>query len=76
MILSSPQNGRQSLTKDDLPVDTTQQEEKRKTATIMEERSDGLHEMQKMDFLTFGNEQAARRCRDDDGDNNNNNNKF
>ena len=37
----------QSLAKDDLPVDTARKEEKRKTATIMEEPSDGLHEKQK-----------------------------
>ena len=34
------------LAKDDLLVDT-EQEEKRRTATIMEEPSDGLHEKQK-----------------------------
>ena len=37
----------QLLAEEDLPVDTAQQEEKRKTATILEELSDGLHEMQK-----------------------------
>ena len=30
-----------------LPVDTTRQKEKRKTATIMEEPGDGLHEEQR-----------------------------
>ena len=35
------------LRMEDLPVDTARQEEKRKTATIMEELSNGLHEMQK-----------------------------
>ena len=33
--------------KEDLPMDTAPQEEKRKTATIMEEPSEGLHEKQK-----------------------------
>ena len=32
---------------EDLPVDTARKEEKRKTATIMEEPSDRLHEKQK-----------------------------
>ena len=47
MVWTPLQNGRQSLAKEDLPVDTARQEEKRKTATIMEEPSDGLHEKQK-----------------------------
>ena len=37
----------ESLVKEDLPVDTARQEEKRKTTTIMKEPSDGLHEKQK-----------------------------
>ena len=45
MVWTPPQNGRQSQAKD-LLVDTAQQEEKRKTATIMGESSDGLHEKQ------------------------------
>ena len=45
MVLTPPQNGRQSLTKEDLPLDTARQE-KRKTATIMDEPGDGLHEEQ------------------------------
>ena len=46
MVLTPPQNGRQLLA-EDLPVDTARQGEKWKTATIMEEPSDGLHEKQK-----------------------------
>ena len=34
------------LAKEDLPVNTARQEEKRKTATIMEEPDDGLHHQQ------------------------------
>ena len=34
------------LAKEDLPVDTERKEENRKTATIMEEPSDGFHEKQ------------------------------
>ena len=41
MVWTSPQNGIQSLAKEDLPVNNARQEEKRKTATIMEELSDG-----------------------------------
>ena len=37
-----------NIAKDDLPVDT-RQEEKSKTATIMEEPSDGVHEEQKLE---------------------------
>ena len=47
MVWTPPQNGRQMLAKEYLPVDTARQEEKRKTATITEEPSDGLHEEQK-----------------------------
>ena len=47
MVWTPPQNGRWSLAEEDLPVDTARYEEKRKTATIMEEPSDGLHEKQK-----------------------------
>ena len=57
----------------DLPVDTTRQEEKMKTATIMEEPSDGLHEKQKHGRRygrrqTSGNEQTALSCVDPDDD--------
>ena len=48
MVWTPPQNGSQSLVKEDLPVDTARWEEKRKIATIMEEPSDGLHENQKL----------------------------
>ena len=34
----------ESLAKEDVPVDTARLEEKRKTATIMEDPSNGLHE--------------------------------
>ena len=47
MVWTPHQNGRQSLAKEDLPVYTSRQEEKRKTATIMEEPSDGFYEKQK-----------------------------
>ena len=47
MLWPPPYNGRQSLAKENLPVDTARQEKKRKTATIMEEPSDGLYEKQK-----------------------------
>ena len=40
-------NGRHSLAEEDLPVVTARLEEKRKTATIMEEPGDGLHEKQR-----------------------------
>ena len=48
MIWTPPQNKRQSLAREDLPVDTARQEEKKKkkTATVMEEPSDGLPEKQ------------------------------
>ena len=36
------------MVKEDLPGDTAQLEENRKTTTIMEEPSDGLHEKQKI----------------------------
>ena len=47
MVWKLHQNGGQLLAKKDIPVDTSWQEEKRKTATIMEEPSDRLHEKQK-----------------------------
>ena len=67
-----PWNGRQSLAKEVLPVDTAWQEEKRKTATIVEEPSDGLREKQKhgrrygrgQTFLVFGNGQTVLGCID------------
>ena len=37
----------ESLAEEDLPVDTARYEKKRKTATIMEEPGDGLHEEQR-----------------------------
>ena len=40
MVWTPPQNRRQLSAKDDLSMDTARQEEKRKTATIMEEPSD------------------------------------
>ena len=46
MVWTPPQNGRQSLAKEDLPVNIARKEKKRKTATIMEEPGDGLHEEQ------------------------------
>ena len=70
---------------EELPLDTTQLEEKRKTTVNMEESSDGLHENQKhgrsygwiSTSLAIGNEQMAHSCidpnNDDDDDNNNNN---
>ena len=36
-----------SLAEEDLPMDILRKEEKRKTATITEEPSDGVHEKQK-----------------------------
>ena len=35
------------MAKEDIPIDTGRKEEKRKTATIIEEPTDGLHEKQK-----------------------------
>ena len=35
------------MAKENLPLDTARKKEKRKTATIVEESSDGLHENQK-----------------------------
>ena len=69
MVWTPPQNGGQSLAKD-LPVDTAQQEKKRKTATIKEEPSDRLHEKQKhrrrygrrQTSLAFGNGQTVHGC--------------
>ena len=72
MVWIPPQNGRQSLAYEDLPVDIARQKEKKKTATIKEEPNDGLHEKQKHEgshsrrqtYLTFGNEQTALSCID------------
>ena len=72
MVWTPPQNGRQSLAKEDLKVDAAQQEEKRKTATIMEEPSDGHHEEQKhgrrygrrQTSLAFGSGWTALGCID------------
>ena len=83
IVQTPPQNGKQSLTKENLPVDTARQEEKRKAATIMEEPSGGLHEKEKhgrrygrsQTFLAFISGQAALSCIDPNN-NNNNNNKF
>ena len=47
MVWTPPQNARQSLAKDDLPMNTARQEEKRKTAAFMKKPGDGLHEEQK-----------------------------
>ena len=49
MAWACPQNGRQSLAKKDLLLDTARQEEETKTATIMEEPCDGLREKQKQE---------------------------
>ena len=62
--------GRQSLAEEDLPVDTARQEKKRKTATIMEEPGDGLHEEQRhgrgyggeQTSLAFGSGWTALGC--------------
>ena len=70
MIWTPPQNGRQSLAKEDLPVGTAWQEEKRKTTIIMEEPSDELHEKQKPErrygkrqtSLAFGSGWMALGC--------------
>ena len=72
MVQTPPQNGRQSLAKEDLPVDTAGQEQKRKTGTIMEEQSDVLHEKQKpgrrcgrgQTYLAFVSEQTVFCCID------------
>ena len=72
MIWTLPQNGRQSLAEKDLPVDIAWQEEKWKTATIMEEPSDGIHEKQKYGIkydrkqtsLAFGSGWTALGCID------------
>ena len=72
MVWAPPQNGRQSLAKEDCPVDIVRQE-KWKTATIMEEPSDKLHdEKQKhgriygrrQTSLMFGSEWTALGCID------------
>ena len=70
MVRTSPQNGRQTLAEEDLPVDTARQEKKRKTATIMEEPGDGLHEEQRhgrgysgeQTSLAFGSGWTALGC--------------
>ena len=72
MVWTPSQNGRQSLAKEDLPVDTARQEEVRKTTTIMEEPSDELHEKKKpgrrygrgQTYLTFGSGWTALGCID------------
>ena len=46
------QNEGQLMAKEDLPLNTSRQEEKRKTTTIIEERSDRLH--QKLKHGVFG----------------------
>ena len=46
MIWTRPLNGRQSLAEEDFAMDSAWQEEKWKTAIIMEEPSDELHEKQ------------------------------
>ena len=74
MVWTPSQNGRQSLAEEDLPVDTARQEKKRKTATIMEEPGDGLHEDQmhgrgygrRQTSLAFGNGYAAPNYIDPD----------
>ena len=60
------------MAKEDLPVDTARKEEKRKTAKIMEEPSDRLHEKQKYGrrygrgfiSLAFGSGWMALGCID------------
>ena len=82
MVWTPPQNGRQSLAKSNLTVDTARQEKKRKTATIMEEPSDGLHEKKKLGrrygrgqtSLAFGSIWTAFGCIDPNNNNNNDNN--
>ena len=82
MVWAPPQSGIQSLVKEDLSVDPARQEEKRKTAAIMEEPSDGLHEKQKrgrrygkgQTSLAFGSGWTALGCIDPINNNNNNNN--
>ena len=72
MVWKPPQNGRQSLAKEGLPVDTARQEEKKKTATIMEAPGDGIHEEQKhgrghgrrQTSLAFGSGWTAFGCID------------
>ena len=72
MVWTPSQNGRQSLAEEDLPVDTAQQEKKRKTATIMEEPGDELHEEQRhgrgyggeQTSLAFGSGWTALGCVD------------
>ena len=72
MIRTPPQNGRQSLVEEDLPVDTALSEEKREAVIIMEEPSDGPLEKQKhlrrygriQTYLSFRNGQTALNCKD------------
>ena len=80
--MTPPLNGRQSLAEEDLTEDTARQVEKGKTATIMDERSDGLEAeickkiWQKIDIFGVWKwlDGTIRSCIDDDDDNNNNNN--
>ena len=80
MVWTPPQNGRQSLAKEDLPVDPARQEKKRKTATIMAEPSDGLHGKQKhgikQTFLAFGSGWTAPSCIDPNNKKNTRNENF
>ena len=77
MVWTPPQNGKLSLVKEDLPVDTSRQEEKRKTIAIMEEPSDGLKRGRNMEedmaedrhFLGFGYGQTALSCTVDPNNN-------
>ena len=46
------------LAEEDLPVDSARQEKRRKTATIMEEPGDGLHEEQRHG-RGYGGEQTS-----------------
>ena len=78
MVCTPPKNVRQSLAKEDLSIDIARQEKKRKTATVMEEPSDGVHEKQqhgrsygrRQTSLAFGNEQRALSCIDPNNKNN------
>ena len=77
MVWTPSQNGRQSLAEEDLPLDTARQKKKRKTATIMEEPGDGLHEEQRhgrgyggeQTSLAFGSGWTALGCVDTVRDN-------
>ena len=71
MVWAPPKNGRQLFAEDDLTMDNGQQEEKRKTVTIMKSSSDGLHENQKhgrrygrrQTYLAFENGQTTLTVR-------------